>query len=319
MIVALDLALAVAILAVAAWTLRVRSDFSAVVGFVSYGLLLTLVWVWLDAIDVALTEAAIGAGATGFILLLAATRLRGAEAEVDAATPGRRQQWAIGVLCGIIGAALAAAMLSLPEPAPSLAAEAARHLPDLGVGNPATAVLMAYRGLDTLLEAVVVVFAVVAVWSMAPDDAWGHAPGPRFPVQDSGPLALLTRILVPIGIVTGIYIAWVGADAPGGKFQGGTILAAMWVLAWVTGLAPMPNVTSAALRWAVVAGPLTFLAVGLLGFVWAGGFLAYPPAFAKPLILTIEAAMTISVGAGLALLVAGPPERGDQGSPGQGA
>ena len=65
----------------------------------------------------------------------------------------------------------------------------------------------------------------------------------------------------------------------------------------------------AALRWAVVAGPLTFLAVGMLGFVWAGGFLAYPPGFAKPLILTIEAAMTISVGAGLALLVAGPPER----------
>lgn len=116
---------------------------------------------------------------------------------------------------------------------------------------------------------------------------------------------------MPIGIVTGIYVAWVGADAPGGKFQGGTILAAMWVLAWVAGLAPMPSVTSAALRWAVVAGPLTFLAVGLLGFVWAGGFLAYPPAIAKSLILTIEAAMTISVGAGLALLVAGPPERSD--------
>ncbi|MFC7476454.1 hydrogenase subunit MbhD domain-containing protein [Dankookia sp. GCM10030260] len=321
MIAVLDLGLAAAILAVAAWTLWVRSDFSAVVGFVSYGLLLALAWVRLGAIDVALTEAAIGAGATGFILLLAATRLRGGpggvQPDVDAATPSRGQRWAIGVLCGIIGAALAAAMLALPEPAPSLAAEAARHLPELGVGNPITGVLMAYRGLDTLLEAVVVVFAVVAVWSMAPDDAWGQAPGPRFPAQHSGPLALLTRVLVPIGIVTGIYIAWVGADAPGGKFQGGTILAAMWVLAWVAGLAPMPSVTSAGLRWAVVAGPLTFLAVGLLGYVWAGGFLAYPPAFAKPLILAIEAAMTISVGAGLAMLVAGPPERPDQGRPGR--
>jgi hypothetical protein len=41
----------------------------------------------------------------------------------------------------------------------------------------------------------------------------------------------------------------------------------------------------------------------------ADGFLAYPPAFAKPLIVLIEAAMTLSVAAALALLIAGPPER----------
>lgn len=304
----LDAALALSVVAVAVWVLAVRTNFAAVVGFVAYGLLLTLVWVRLDAIDVALTEAAIGAGATGMMLLFAVARLRGGAAEIDAATPNARQRVLAGVICGVIGVALAAAVLGLPDPAPSLAAPVAQHLADLGVRNPVTGVLMAYRGLDTLLESVVVVFAVIAVWSMAPDRLWGGVPGPRFPAQESGPLSLLARVLPPIGLVIGIYVAWVGADAPGGKFQGGTILAAMFLLAWVAGLARMPAVSHAGLRWAVVAGPMTFIAIGLLGFVVAGDFLAYPPAFAKPLILTIEIAMTVSVAAGLALLVAGPPE-----------
>jgi hypothetical protein len=71
----------------------------------------------------------------------------------------------------------------------------------------------------------------------------------------------------------------------------------------------LPPVASPGLRWAVVAGPLAFIGVGLLGFPLAGDFLAYPPAIAKPLILLIEAAMTLSVAAALAMLVAGPPER----------
>ena len=45
MMAMLDLALAAAVLAVSVWTLRVRSNFSAVLGFVAFGLLLALVWV----------------------------------------------------------------------------------------------------------------------------------------------------------------------------------------------------------------------------------------------------------------------------------
>lgn len=305
----LDIGLALSVFGVAGFSLAVRTNFTAVIGFVSYGLLLTLAWVRLGAIDVALTEAAIGAGATGIILLFAVARLRGGEAEIDAATPNARQRLLAGLLCALIGAGLAWAVLTLPQPAPSLAREAAQHLTALGVQNPVTAVLMAYRGLDTLLESVVLVFAVIAVWSMAPDRRWGGIPGPRFALQPSGPLSLLARLLPPLGLVIGVYVAWVGADAPGGKFQGGTILAAMIILAWVAGLTRMPPVTQRWLRWLVVAGPLTFIGVGLLGFWVAGDFLAYPPAAAKPLILLIEAAMTLSVAATLALLVAGPPER----------
>jgi multisubunit Na+/H+ antiporter MnhB subunit len=305
----LDALLAALVLAAAGWTLAAPTAFGATIGFVGFGLVLTLAWVRLDAIDVALTEAAIGAGATGVILLLAVVRLRGGAEEISAATPGRAQRVTAGLLAGAVGLALALAVLALPDPAPGLAAEAAARTRELGVGNPVAAVLMAYRGLDTLLESVVLVFAVLAVWSMAPDRRWGGRPGPAFPRQEDGPLALLARLLPPIGIVIGIYIAWVGTDAPGGKFQGGTILAAMWVLAWAAGLVQPPTVTDRRVRLMLVAGPLTFLLVGLAGFGLAGGFLAYPPGLAKPLILVIEAAMTLSVAVALALLVAGPPER----------
>ena len=308
MTLALDALLALAVLGIAVWTLAVRGNFPAVIGFVAYGLLLSLVWVRLGAVDVAMTEAALGAGATGVLLLFAVVRLRGGRAEIDAAMPSPSQRLVAGILCGLLGVALAIAVLHLPDPAPGLAEEAARHLQGLGVANPITGVLMAYRGLDTLLEAVVLVFAVLAIWSMAPDRRWGGVPGPVFAVQSSGPLSLLARLLPPIGIVVGIYIAWVGADAPGGKFQGGTILASMGILAWVAGVWRLPPVTSAGLRWAVVAGPLAFVALGLLGFVIADGFLSYPQGFAKPLILLIEAAMTLSVAAALVLMVAGPPE-----------
>ena len=77
---ALELVLAAVVLGVAVWTIAARETFAAVVGFVAYGLLIALVWVRLDAVDVALTEAAIGGGLGGVLMLGAAARLRDSEA-----------------------------------------------------------------------------------------------------------------------------------------------------------------------------------------------------------------------------------------------
>jgi len=56
-------------------------------------------------------------------------------------------------------------------------------------------------------------------------------------------------------------------------------------------------------------GFLLVLAIGLSGFALAGAFLAYPPGYAKPLIIVAEAALTLSIGVTLGLLAAGPAER----------
>jgi energy-converting hydrogenase B subunit D len=65
----LDLLLAAVLLWIAWRALCVPDLFRAVVLFVVFGLTMTLAWVRLDAPDVALAEAAIGAGLTGALLL----------------------------------------------------------------------------------------------------------------------------------------------------------------------------------------------------------------------------------------------------------
>ena len=307
-----DGSLVVLILAVAIWTIAVRDSFAAVVGYAIYGLMLALAWVRLAAIDAALTEAAIGGGLTGVLLIRAAVRLRPTESVVAGETPGRFVKALAAVLAGTVSAALAVVVLSLPVPAPTLAPQVAEHIASTGLGNAVTAVLLAFRATDTLLEAVVLVFALIAVWSLAPDRLWGGRPGPRYHLEANGMLAYLARLLPPLGIIVAIYVFWVGADLPGGKFQAGTLLAAMWLLAIMAGLTDAPPVSRGWLRVALVTGSVVFLAIGFAGVPLAGAFLAYPAGYAKPLILVIEAASMLSIAVTLALLVLGPPERSAQ-------
>ena len=65
----LEMVLAAVVLGLGVWTIAARQTYAATVGFVAYGLLVPLVWVRLDAVDVALTEAAIGGGLGGVLLL----------------------------------------------------------------------------------------------------------------------------------------------------------------------------------------------------------------------------------------------------------
>ena len=94
-----------------------------------------------------------------------------------------------------------------------------------------------------------------------------------------------------------------------GKFQGATIVAAMWLLVIMAGLADTPPISRTWLRVGLVAGPLVFIAIGLAGAVTAGAFLAYPEGYAKPLIIVIELALMPTLALILALLIAGAPRR----------
>ncbi len=307
----LNIGVVALILSLAVWAIAAREAFAAVVGFVAYGLLLTLAWVQLHGIDVALTEAAIGGGLTGAMLIGAATRLRSSTSIHQAGERGAAGPWIAAGLSLLVSLALAACVLLLPEPAPTLAAEVVARMPVTEVGNPITAVLLAFRATDTLLEAIVLLFALIGVWSMAPDGAWGGRPGLRQHADPDGMLAYAARVLPPLGIVVGVYILWVGADHPGGKFQGATIMAAMWLLVMMAGLADVPPVSRKWLRGLLVAGPLAFIVVGVVGALTAGAFLAYPVGFAKPLILVVEFALMPTLILVLGLMLLGPPARGD--------
>jgi multisubunit Na+/H+ antiporter MnhB subunit len=305
-----DIGLVVLILGIGTSTIAARDAFAAVIGFVVYGLLLSIAWVRLSAVDVALTEAAIGGGMTGMLMLGAAARLRSAKGN-DIRT-GLPTRLAAGLMCALITAGLATAILSPPEAIPTLAPMVMENLAQSGLGNPVAGVLFVYRALDTLLEKVVLILALLGVWSLAPDSMWGGIPGLRLYAQSNSTLTFLAQLLPPVGIVVAIYMCWVGAKEPGGAFQGGTVLAAMWLLVMIAGLTRVPSIGERWLRLLLVVGPVIFLAIGLAGMVLANAFLAYPAGYAKPLIVAVEFALTLSIGVALGLLAAGPPERVQQ-------
>src|SRR6516162_2719040 len=224
---AFDIGLALLVVGVATWTIVAHNTFVAVVGFVTYGLLLALVWVRLAAPDVALTEAALGSGLTGGLLVGASTRLRRAETRaVDERQPASLRL-AAAVLCTLVSAGVAAIVLLLPEPAPTLAPQAMVNMPATGLGNPVTAVLMAYRAIDTLLETVVLLLALVGIWSLAPDRVWGGLPGARHHADPEGVLTFIAQLLVAMGILVGIHVFWIGSVAPGSECRGATIRGTM--------------------------------------------------------------------------------------------
>jgi len=309
----LDLLLASLVICVAVYTIAAQDLFAAVIGYVAYGLLLAFVWIRLYAPDVALTEAAVGGGVTGVLLITAGKRL-GALNVSQEAQPGPVLKLLTGVLATLVASALGAVILMLPDPPPSLAPEAAAAADGAGagLGNPITAVLMSYRSLDTMLEKIVLILAVIGVWSVGADEAWGRAPAPLRQQKAYAPMVFLAQMLAPVGALIAIHIFWTGANAPGGAFQGGALLAAMWMVTMMARLMEPPRVDARWLRLALVAGPAVFLISGLAGEVVAGSFFAYPPGLAKPIILFIEAFMVLSIAAALPMLVAGPPsERPD--------
>jgi hypothetical protein len=154
-------------------------------------------------IDVALTEAAIGGGLTGALLI-------GAAAGCAAPKPPRAPNARPGntLAGGVVSAAVTAAPRCSASPcaagpAPTLAPLVLANIAVTEVGNPITAVLLAFRAMDTLLEAIVLLFALIGVWSLAPDSAWGGRPGLRSRPTPTACWPTLARVLPPIGIVIG--------------------------------------------------------------------------------------------------------------------
>lgn len=306
----LRIILALILLGLAARAVLARDAFSAVVAFVVFGLFVAVAWVALGAVDVALTEAAIGGGVTGALLIGAARAERR-----HPLVASRRYDSGIAskVFAALLGfavtAALVAAWFSLPDVAPTLTPQAVEAMPQLGLKNPVTAVLIGYRGWDTLLEKVVLGLALVGIWALGADAHWGGRPGLPQVVSSKDPLVLLARVLPPPAILFAVYLLWTGADEPGGAFQAGTILATMGILVVLAGLADYPAISSRKLRLAAVCGTMVFVLAGIVGFALPGGFLSYPEAIAKPVIVVVEVALVFSIAVTLCLLVAGPPRR----------
>jgi multisubunit Na+/H+ antiporter MnhB subunit len=309
MLAALD-ALLVSILVGLAWgALESRDLRRAVVLFIAFGLVLALVWARLAAPDVALAEAAIGAGLSG-ALLIAALRDGPAEAAGDLrdGAAARVATWAVSGLSLALALIVAWALVrafAQPDPA-RLADDVAAALDASGVINPVTAILLNFRAYDTLLELAVLLAALLGILALGPERAAYPGAGPA--------LAGLTHGLVPLLLLVSGYLLWVGAHAPGGAFQAGAMLAGAAVMLRLSGRPRAGLPEGATLRLVAVAGVGVFMAVGLALMLAGRPFLGYPPGWAGTLILLIETAATLAIAATLALAFIGGRTAAWQGS-----
>jgi multisubunit Na+/H+ antiporter MnhB subunit len=304
----LDGVLGLAVVGLAALALFARERVVSVVLFLVFGLVLALVWARLAAPDVALAEAAIGAGLTGALLLDAVRR--------DPPSPPRTAWLHRGT--ALVGVALAAPLAILLGGAltslgrtPGLGGPVDDVLAGTGVDHPVTAVLLDLRSYDTLLEVAVLLMSALAVLALHRDDDLSDVPlaPPAEPV-----LRGLVRVVVPVAVVVGGWLLVLGTSGPGGAFQAGALLAGALVLLRLAGhRSPAPGRTS--LRLLLAAGAAVFLAVALGTAFLGGGLLVLDPAWAKEAILAVEIALTVSIAVTLAELYVGDQPAPDEVSP----
>jgi len=162
----LDMSLLVLLVIVALAIVRMRSLFGIVMLQGVYSLVSAAWFVSLDAVDVAFTEAAVGAGVST-VLMLSAMLLADRK---STPVPMRRQFGALAVVF-LAGAAMLYAVGDMPafgdlnSPANSYVGTdyLAKTAEDVQIPNVVTAVLASYRGYDTFGEVVVIFSAGLGV------------------------------------------------------------------------------------------------------------------------------------------------------------
>jgi multicomponent Na+:H+ antiporter subunit B len=142
---------------------------------------------------------------------------------------------------------------------------------DLGAANIVTAIIVTYRGLDTLGE-VTVLFLTAAIVGLVLARERHAQSQPRRELPLPGELLITgSRLLLPLILLFGAYVFTHGHLTPGGGFQGGAILASGMLLMLLSHpLRPFGHRMIAIVE--SIAG-MAFVFIGVLGIALAGGFL----------------------------------------------
>jgi multicomponent Na+:H+ antiporter subunit B len=265
---------------------RLRNLFAVVMLTGIFSLTAAVLYVVLDAVDVAFTEAAVGAGIST-VLMLGTLSLTTSEEKVHRTN----HPWAL-VLVLLTGATLVYGTLDMPfygDPtaaihqhvAPYYLEKSADHT---GLPNVVTSVLASYRGYDTLGEVFVIFTAAAGVLLIIGRARFGRRrtkrmePGElRDSMRQNVILRVVSKLLIPVILLFAFYVQWHGDFGPGGGFQAGVIFAAGFILyALIFDIDTARTVISARLtRMGLAAGVLLYSLVGVTTMLMGGNFLDY--------------------------------------------
>lgn len=184
------------------------------------------------------------------------------------------KRFTVLLLLAGIGAIFAGLMLNyVPDDALNLTARyyAEHTAKDLGAANIVTAIIVTYRGLDTLGE-VTVLFLTAAIVGLVL--ARGQNEQPKAERERPPPGELLitgTHLLLPLILLFGAYVFTHGHLTPGGGFQGGAILASGMLLMLLSH--PLRRFSHRLIAIVESIAGLAFVGIGVIGILLAGGFL----------------------------------------------
>ena len=261
---------------------RARNLFVVVMLTGIYSLLAATIFVILDAVDVAFTEAAVGAGIST-VLFLGTLALTTSEEKKPV-----HNAWISLAVVAVTGAVLIYGTLDMPRYGDPAAPANHHVVPEYleagpektGVPNVVTAVLASYRGYDTLGEVTVIFTAGIGVVLLL--GQWRahrrrNERGGGRGMSDLLVLRIVTKILMPFILLFALYVQFHGDYGPGGGFQAGVIFGAGFILyGLVYGLDALRGVLSSdVLRAGFAIGVLIFAGVGVAGLFLGGNYLDY--------------------------------------------
>ncbi|MFT5225789.1 MAG: multicomponent Na+:H+ antiporter subunit B [Polaribacter sp.] len=287
---------------------QTKDMFAAVMLAGIFGLVSASFFVVMDAVDVAFTEASVGAGISTLLMLTTVAMTGRTEHEAS-----HKPLLALFVVT-VTGGLLIYGTFDMPyfgsADAPIHSHVGSRYIYDsmkeIGVPNMVTSVLASYRGFDTFGEVTVIftagigVLALLTVVRRQKNDAAIEA------INDSMHekhliLRVVIKTMIPFILLYAFYVQFHGDYGPGGGFQAGVIFAAGIILyAMLFSLSAARRViTQPFVQLLSAIGVLLYGSVGLVSMLNGGSFLDYSVLSADPIAGQHLGILLIELGVGL--------------------
>ncbi len=301
------------LLVAAVAAVRARNLFVSVMWLGIYSLLMASNFFILDAADVAITEAAVGAGVSTVLFLSALALLT----EFERGRARALLWWTPVAVLGAAALLLAYATSQQPtlgDPeapvhnhvAPWYLAETADLI---GIPNVVAAVLASFRGYDTLGEVFVVFIAGIGVMSVL-----GFKPKRRGVSGDAVAekvrglqhhlvLRVVGKLVIPFLLLFALVVQFHGEYSPGGGFPAGALFcAAVMLYAMLAGADHSARLMPQRAMLVIAAfGASLFPLVGLVCMLLGGNFLDYDVLAADPVAGQHLGILLVELGVGMAV------------------
>ncbi len=276
----------------ALWVSFSKKLINAVVIFMAYSCVMSVIWLIIESPDLAITEAAVGAGISSILFFVTLKKIHAVEHEEEIEKPedivDMENHWEMKlfrsvywITATVICVTLITILLSVVSQLPEFGTAASpdnnevveryitKGMEETGAVNIVTGIILDYRAFDTFGEACVLFVAVTCVMILLRVDTKSDSlsmPSDEndriYEPKNDTILQKTAKILVPIIMLFGVYIILNGHLSPGGGFAGGAIIGAGLILYLnAFGFKKTEKFFSSTLYKTITTGALTFYCI----------------------------------------------------------